>query len=50
MIKGMTDVQQQACRKIVHGGMMDYDDLAVSLYPANNESKTAKESTNTQVR
>jgi hypothetical protein len=34
VVKGMTDVQKEACWKIVHDGMMDYRALAVLLFTA----------------
>jgi len=34
VVKGMADVQKEACWKIVHDGMMNYDALAVLLFTA----------------
>jgi hypothetical protein len=34
VVKGMTDVQEEACWKIVHDRMMNYDALAVLLFTA----------------
>jgi len=34
VVKGMTDVQEEACWKVVHDRMMNYDALAVLLFTA----------------